>query len=316
MLKFEEYYEKLIPEIKEYFKILCPNFPKFIIPYIETNTMERLNGVSYFCGMQYGSKKVYNFKYNITRLDHSISTALIVWNYTYDEKMTLAALFHDATTPAFSHCVDYLNEDYIKQESTELNLWTFLSYDEKIVHLFEVNGIKEDDINYKKYSLVDNERPKLCADRLDSIFLTNLAWSKKLMLPEVKKIYDNVCVRTNEEGLEEFSFIDLDIADRVVELNEIVNTMTKTKADFESMYIAANIIKRLIEIKAIKYYDLYNLTDYGLIRIIACYLKIDKKLKSYVQGFISVEKDDEIVQKELKDRKIDPLVINKRYSNR
>ena len=52
-------------------------------------------------------------------LDHSIAVALIVWRFTHDKKQTFAGLFHDISTPAFKHCVDFMNGDYLKQESTE-----------------------------------------------------------------------------------------------------------------------------------------------------------------------------------------------------
>lgn len=86
MEKFNKYYNNLIPEIKEYFKILSSCIPNFLIPYIETNTMLRLKDISVFCGMEYGKKDLYNFKYYISRLDHSISTSLIVWNFSKDKK--------------------------------------------------------------------------------------------------------------------------------------------------------------------------------------------------------------------------------------
>ena len=47
-MKFNEYYENLNPEIKEYFKIISSHFPKFLIPFIESKTLMRLKDVSYF----------------------------------------------------------------------------------------------------------------------------------------------------------------------------------------------------------------------------------------------------------------------------
>ena len=130
-MNFNKYYENLNPELKEYFGIISNNFPKFLIPFIESKTLIRLNDVSYFCGALNASPYVYDFKYDISRLDHSISCALHVWNQSYNDILTLAALFHDATTPALSHVIDYLNGDYINQESTELNLEEYLFYNDK-----------------------------------------------------------------------------------------------------------------------------------------------------------------------------------------
>ena len=41
------------------------------------------------------------------------------YKLTKDKKATLAGLFHDIATPSFKHCVDFLNGDYMTQESTE-----------------------------------------------------------------------------------------------------------------------------------------------------------------------------------------------------
>ena len=46
----------------------------------------------------------------------------------------------------------------------------------------------EDVLDFKKYTIVDNHRPKLCADRIDGIILTSLGWTKKLSMEEVPNI--------------------------------------------------------------------------------------------------------------------------------
>ena len=93
--------------------------PDFLNKYLKTPCLTRLKKVGYFCGMDYASKNIYNFKENITRYDHSLTVALLTWKCTKDKKATLAGLFHDIATPCFSHVIDYMNKDYENQESTE-----------------------------------------------------------------------------------------------------------------------------------------------------------------------------------------------------
>ena len=95
------------------------NMPSFLVKYLSSPSLLRLKNVGYFCGMDYASKEIYNFKENITRYDHSLTVSLIVYRLTNDKRATLAGLFHDIATPAFKHCVDFLNVDYMNQESTE-----------------------------------------------------------------------------------------------------------------------------------------------------------------------------------------------------
>ena len=47
------YLDTLNPEIVEYFKILSPNFPTWLLDYINTPEMQRIGGISIFCGTDY-----------------------------------------------------------------------------------------------------------------------------------------------------------------------------------------------------------------------------------------------------------------------
>ena len=113
----KKYFDNLNPIIKQYFKILSPEIPEFLYEYINTPEMMRLDTVSALVGSDYAG--FIDVKFPYTSLSHSIGVALIIWNFTKDKKQTLAGLFHDIATPAFKHCIDFLNGDYEKQESTE-----------------------------------------------------------------------------------------------------------------------------------------------------------------------------------------------------
>lgn len=315
MEKFDLYYDNLNPEIKEYFEILSPIFPRFLIPFIETDIMMRLKEIGYFCGMDNADKKVYDFKYYLSALNHSISTALMVWDKTCDEKMTLAALFHDAGNPALRHTIDYLNNDHVNQESTEIDLNKFLRKDIHLMSLLNIYGYSIEDIsNYKKYPLVDSKRPKLCADRLDGIFLSSLVWAKSITLEEIKEIYQNITIKKNENNEDEFSFIDLTVADKVVEQNVIINSLTHSNDDYLLMSILAGIIRILIDAKIIKYEDLFILTDKKVFEIIEDSLYILELYQLYSE-FKDLSHKLLFMRKPIKKRIIDPLVLELRYSN-
>lgn len=111
------YYSNLNKKIKQYFKILEPYFPEWLHDYINTKELLKQKYISVTCGTIYSNLFESDFFYS--NLDHSVAVALIVWHFTHNKKQTLAGLFHDIATPAFKHCVDFLNGDYMKQESTE-----------------------------------------------------------------------------------------------------------------------------------------------------------------------------------------------------
>ena len=112
-----KYYNNLDNLRKEYFKILSPIFPEWLLDYIDTPEIQRLSGISMLCGTDYS--KIYNYVSFNSVLDHSVGVALIIWNFTKDKKQTLSGLFHDIATPTFKHCIDFMNGDSEHQESTE-----------------------------------------------------------------------------------------------------------------------------------------------------------------------------------------------------
>ena len=125
-----DYYLKQLGEI-----------PPFLDKYLKSPSLLRLKGIGYFCGMDYASKEVYPFEEKITRFAHSLTTSLIVWRLTHDEKMTLAGLIHDVATPCFSHVIDYMNQDFEKQESTEAETEKLLYQDTYLKNCLKGAGV-------------------------------------------------------------------------------------------------------------------------------------------------------------------------------
>ena len=201
--------------IYDYIDNIC-EIPDFLNKYFSVDILVRLKDISYFCGMDYASKHIYDFKYKITRYDHSLSTALLTWRYSHDKKQTIAALFHDISTPCFSHVIDYMNKDYATQESTEDKTEEILKLSKTLSIVLASDGLTLNDlVNYKYYPIVDNHRPRLCADRLDGIFLTGLAWTKNLDINEIPEILNNIEVYKNESRKDEIGFKTKKIATKI-----------------------------------------------------------------------------------------------------
>ncbi len=178
----------------EYLNLLKKNgIPKFLQKYLKVPSLMRLKNVGYFCGMDYASKNIYDFKEKISRYDHSLTVALLTWKFTKNKKATIAGLFHDIATPCFAHVIDYMNQDYENQESTEEYTEEIIKNDEKLQEYLKEDNLSSDDIIYfKKYTVVDNNRPKLCADRLDGILLTGIAWTKTIDKDDIVAIVNDL----------------------------------------------------------------------------------------------------------------------------
>ena len=127
-------------ETTDYFKILSPDFPDWLNGYIDTKELQTQKYISTTCGTLYTD--LFDSDIFYSSLDHSIAVALIVWHFTHDKKQTLAGLFHDISTPAFKHCVDFMNGDYLKQESTEDLTTEFIKKSQDVIKLLEKDNIK------------------------------------------------------------------------------------------------------------------------------------------------------------------------------
>lgn len=245
-----------------YYCSLLPEVPYWLKRYLDVPCLNRLKYVGYFCGMDYASKDIYGFNEKITRFDHSLSTALITLKFTDKREVILAALFHDVATPCFSHVIDYMNKDYLNQESTEEYTDKIILNDKELLKLLKEDGINpEDIINFKKYSLVDNDRPRLCADRFDGIILTSIGWTKNISSSDISELVNDLKIFVNENGFEEMGFSNYNIANKALYFSEEVDKLCHSNEDNYMMNLLANITKEAIDNNLIIYDDLYYLTE-------------------------------------------------------
>ena len=296
-----------------YLNELVDELPKYELKYFMTPSLIRLKNVGYFCGMDYASKNVYNFSENITRFTHSISTSFIIDKLTHDKTKTIAGLYHDIATPCFSHVIDYMNKDYSKQETTEEYTERIIKSDEILLSYLKKDEIKVDDIiNFKKFSIVDTERPKLCADRLDGIVLTSIAWTKNIKSNEIKLITKDMSLYKNEDNEEEIGFSSKDTAKMVVKINKEIDKYCHSNEDNYMMELLAKITAIAISRKYIKYDDLFFLNEDQIFKIFI--ESKDNELLELLNKFKTIKKEEipETIIPEVKSRIINPLVKDKR----
>lgn len=287
--------------------------PDFLIKYLQTSSLLRLKKVGYFCGMDYASKNIYNFSEYISRYDHSLTVGLLVYKLTKNKIATLAGLFHDIATPCFSHVIDYMNKDYEKQESTEKYTGYILERDEYLKKCLKEDNIEIDDIiNFKKYTIVDNERPKVCADRIDGVILTGIGWTKNIDDKDIEQIVDDLCIFKNEEDEDEIGFKTQRIAEKVLEVSKSIDIYCHSKEDNYMMELLAEITKLSIDKKYILYEDLYLYNEEEIFSLWK--RKEDKEFLALIDKFENIEKS-EIAMLDIpniKIRNLNPIVNEKR----
>ena len=261
------YINNLNKEIKKYFRILSKEYPSFINKYIQTDEMQRLSGIGLFCGCDYSN--LFSCKYWFSRLDHSIATALMIYNFTKSKEQILGALFHDLGTPTFSHSIDFMLSDSVNQESSEINVKDVLLSSKKIIRYLEKDNINIDDVTHiEKYTILENKKPKLCVDRLEGVLSTGLVWYYFWTIEEIEEIYNDISVLINEENEQEIGFKNIEVANNFYEGVYKYSIVLQQNEDKFAMQFIADNVKYLIDNSIIKLEDLYKLSEKQVIEII------------------------------------------------
>ena len=311
------YYDNASKEIKEYFKVLEPEFPEWLNEYINTKELLSQQYISVTCGTIYSD--LFESKFFFSSLDHSVAVALIVWHFTHDKKQTLSGLFHDIATPVFKHCVDFLNGDYMTQESTEDLTTNIIKNSKEIMKLLERDNIGVSEIdNYHMYPIADNDTPKLSADRLEYSLSNALFTYELLDLDAIAEIYNDIEIEKNEKGEVELGFKTKKIARNFVKVTSRLSVIYREDRTRYSMQLIADILKRLSDENKITKEDLYKLKESDVISIIenSKYSKIFNIWKYAKKVKTSKEKPENVyyVHHGAKVRYIDPLFNGERMS--
>ena len=291
------------------------NMPLFLKKYFECPSLIRLMSIGYFCGMDFASESVYDFSEYISRFAHSLTTSLLTYKVTKDKTMTIAALFHDVATPCFSHVIDYMNEDYEKQESTEELTEDIIKSDQYLLKCLKEDNIDVDDvINFKNFSIVDNDRPKCCADRLDGVILTGIGWTKNISKDDIKNIISDVRVFKNEENEDEIGFSNRDVVSKIIDVSKSIDIYCHTDEDNYMMQLLATITKLSIDRGYISYDDLYRLNEIELFNRLKGSADKDLLDKIYLFENIGIDSIPKTDIPNVKIRVLKPLVDGKRYN--
>ncbi len=290
--------------------------PTFLKKYLKCYSLLRLKKVGYFCGMDYASKDIYNFCEYISRFDHSLTVSLLVYKLTNDKLATLRGLFHDVGTPVFSHVIDYMNEDYEMQESTEKYTKKVIHSDKYLLDCLSKDKINPSDIiNFKESSVVDNSRPKLCADRLDGVILTGIGWTKNITKSDISKVINSITLYTNESNEMEIGFIDELVARKVIEISNSIDVMCHSFEDNYMMNLLATITKKLIDKDYITYEELFIKDEEYIINLLENIndleiIELFNKFKN-----ITLDEIEVVSLPNIKKRKLYPLVNGRRMKD-
>ena len=242
----------------ELLKIYCGEIPDFIKKFAAAEEMQRLKYVGMNCGCEYTEVHKETIFHRYTRFEHSVGVALIIWNFTRDIKQSIAGLFHDISTPAFAHVVDYMNGDHMTQESTEASTYDFIEGSEDIQQLLKEYGLTTPDVgDYHLYPIADNETPQLSADRLEYTFGNFLQYGVT-DVKNIERFYHNLTVGINEHGEQELMFADKNIAEEFALCSMKCSHIYVSDEDRFTIQYLADLLKLAADNDVVSVEDLYT----------------------------------------------------------
>lgn len=307
--------------IQEYHQILYPHIPEFLMPYLDCPCLTRLKGIGLFCGIDYSASFHPSLFYS--RFDHSLGVALITWRLIQHKLATLAALFHDISTPVFSHVIDFKNKDYLNQESTERANASMILADTQLITLLENNQIDPNHILYDHiYPIANQKTPHICADRLEYMFATGLFLTHSFDLDTITKCINDLAITINEDGLEEPSFQHIEIAQIFFECSLVVSQLFLDYKNKITLELLAQIVDIALHQNILKTEDLYTKSELEVLHILEnCHHSLLqtylKTFKHQTQIWHSNQPQENcfFAKLKVKVRYIDPLCHQSRLSN-
>ena len=239
-------------------KVYHDEIPEVIQKCLNLDSLKRLEGIGMNCGMEYTSFPFYGSLEPYSRYEHSVSVALIIYHFTKDITQALAGLFHDICTPTFAHVVDFMYEDHLKQERTEILTEVFILKDLDLLTVLDEYQISIDDIlDYHRYPIADNDSPKLASDRLEYM-LGSLYHYHLCTLEEIQEFYDNLTILKNEDEIDELGFKDKKIAESFSLKCLDCSYIFSNDEDRYGMEYLAQILKGALKDGVLKEEDLYT----------------------------------------------------------
>lgn len=232
--------------------------PEFIAEFAATTEMSRLKGIGMNCGCEYTSFKRFSQIGEYSRYTHSLGTGLITWHFTHDMAASVAALMHDIASPVFAHTVDFMNGDYLKQESTENMTNSIICSSHEIMNLLKKYGLNVEQVcDYHIYPVADNDSPRLSADRLEYT-LGNACNYGLITIGEAESLYRDIKIGKNEANDPELVFRTSSCAEIFAMTALGCSRIYASDEDRYSMQILSELLRFAVESGVILPEDLYS----------------------------------------------------------
>jgi hypothetical protein len=132
---------------------------------VTTPSFERLQRIA-----QFGIPDRYYHLKNFSRYEHSLGVMILLAKLGASEAEQVAGLLHDVSHTAFSHVIDWVMGDSLKEDYQDKHHESVVVNSE-IADILRKYGYDPQGIaNFERFPLLDRHAPDLCADRVDYAF--------------------------------------------------------------------------------------------------------------------------------------------------
>lgn len=262
---------------------------------IESEPVQRLKNIS-----QSGPSPFFmEEKPKVTRYDHSIGVMMLLRRHGASLEEQIAGLLHDIPHTAFSHVADFVFEN--KDHEYHEQFMDEIVYSSGIPDVIEKHGYETERIlDEDKFSLLERELPRLCADRLDYSI-------RDLKMHEMADIRPFLEKLTTHGG--EFVFEDFETAEkfglRYIELDEEVYASPREVAIH---HLFAQVLKEMLDEGELTEEELFRTDSYVLEEVRRSGNKKVRELMDLLDSGIKIETgvDNYDFMGETKARAVDP----------
>ncbi len=256
---------------------------------------------------------------NNNRYNHSVGVFLLLRKYNAGLEEQLAGLLHDVSHSAFSHAIDYIDEnpEVHKQQKNQDNYHEEFIKNSGIPNILKKHRFNLDNIlNDKLFTLKENELPDICADRIDYTLREGFVVTKSINEEQKKEIlsglinYNHKFIFNNIKSARIF-------ADLLWQLNETNWSGRRTAIMFAFNGL---MLRYAINQDYITKLDLFKMTDDEVIERLK-QTKDDKiirilRILELKQEQITRDLLKDICPTVCKSRKVDPYILQDRKMQR
>ncbi len=245
------------------------------------------------------------------RFEHSVWVYLLLKKYWAPFEEQIAWLIHDISHWVFSHCLDYIFDEWNqKEQNHQDNIFEKFLRDTNIPHIFKRYWLNlEHILDDSRHPLKENNLPDICADRIDyslrdAFHYDNISTEKIKNILTHLKVIDNIWLFNNLEIAKEYSNLFL-------KMNEIYRSGMESAIMFQTVW---DLFKYAWKVWYVERDDFYT-TDQKILEKMKQYLDQDEKLSFYRKRMNNIIKcinnpDDFDAHIFCKSRFVDPFWDN------